>query len=112
MSIRALKDFWSKIDEDPDFQKQFFETTPSQVSDPTAVVEFARQLGFEFTEEELSRAADAAAGKGGLKDDELAGVVGGVAVVDGMEGMRFASLDTRASKTSQAVMANLAKPRR
>ena len=80
MSAEDLSKFWQKIDEDDELNKAFFATVPAKLSDGGPIIEFAKENGFNFTEEELKSAADVVGSmKGGeeLSDAALEGVAGG-----------------------------------
>jgi predicted ribosomally synthesized peptide with nif11-like leader len=78
MSQQAVAQFLKRIDEDGPFREEFFKTVPKQLSNGAPIVEFAGLHGFEFTEDELRRAAGTAAGQDELSDAQMEAVAGGV----------------------------------
>ena len=82
MSTEAVIDFLKGLEENEKLQKGLAAAIPPKSRQAVAVVEFAKQNGFDFTEDELEQAATsyaAASGKA-ISEDELANVVGGMSL--------------------------------
>jgi len=71
MSLESAKKFWTKINDDKDFQKKL-----EVAKDNVERVKMIKDAGFDFTKEELQQAVQAATGKK-LSDVELDNVAGG-----------------------------------
>jgi predicted ribosomally synthesized peptide with nif11-like leader len=77
MSVKAVTDFWARIDSEPAFSGEFSAAMPARLNSGAPIVSFASKHGFDFTEQELQQAAAAATGKGELNEGDLGAVVGG-----------------------------------
>lgn len=74
MTIESIKAFLEKVSNDPDLQKMLAEKAT-----PEAIVEAAKNLGFDFTVEELTTEQAAGFLPVDLTDSDLDMVVGGAA---------------------------------
>ena len=84
MSQEAVEKFLKSLDEDEGLRTKFTAAVAEEERSPAAVAAFAKENGFDFTEEDLENATKSVAAEPeALSDKDLEAVAGGIIVVGG-----------------------------